>query len=518
MKFQILPGEHWWGGCIRSAEKMPFDDTTVYSIDLLRGKLTQTAPLFLSDAGRYLWSEEPYVIRFDRGEVTAEGEAEIVLEKGGDTLREAYFTAMRKYFPFEPGIRTARRFYSVPQFNTWMELTKFQNEKDILAYAEEVVASGYTPGVLMIDGSWQKAQGVWEFNPDRFTDPKGMIRRLHEMGFTVMLWVSPFVCAEGPVFQELRASRQGAEGTGEVAARNHLVRNENGEVAILKWWSGFSATYNYNLPDDCAHMDAQLRRLMDEYGADGFKFDGGEYLPQSFLNLKSVWGGWSFAQLNEAWWRYGSKYEYHEYKDTWKSGGKPVIQRLFDKDHRWVGNGLDCLIPHGLFAGLIGIPFLCPDMVGSGQWTALLYGKVDEELFIRSAECSALFPMMQFSALPSRRLSAEGQRICLAMAKLHEAMWPEIEPLLEHAEQTGEPIIRSLEFVFPHCGYEAIRDEFLLGDGILVAPVVTQGAREREVVFPAGDWRAQDGRVYHGPCKETVAAPLDVLPWFRLVK
>ncbi len=517
MQFEILPGEHWWGGGIRDAEKQPFDAATVYSIDLLRQKRTQTAPLFLADTGRFLWSEEPYVIRFDHGTVTAEGEADIVLESGGETLREAYFTAMRKYFPFEKDIHTAREFYKYPQFNTWMELTKFQNEKDILAYAEEVVASGYTPGILMIDGTWQKAQGVWEFNPDRFSDPKGMMKRLHELGFIVMLWVSPFVCSEGPVFQELRATRQGAEGTGEVAARNHLVRNEKGEIAILKWWSGFSAIYNFNLPDDCAHMGAQLDRLMTEYGVDGFKFDGGSYLPQEFLNLNSVWGGWTFSQLNEAWWRFGSQYKYHEYKDTWKSGGSHVVQRLFDKDHRWVGNGLDCLIPHGIFAGLIGVPFLCPDMVGSGQWTAFLYGKVDEELFIRSAECSALFPMMQFSALPSRRLSTEGQRICLAMAKLHESLYADIEPLVTHAEQTGEPIIRSLEFVYPHCGYAEIKDEFLLGNDILVAPVVTQGARTREVVFPAGVWRDERGNEFRGPCTAAVDAPLDVLPWFRRI-
>ena len=514
LTFTVQPNEYWWGGCIAAAEKMPFDGETVYSIDLLRNKRTQTSPLFLSSLGRFVWCEEPYKISFDHGTVTAEGDAEIVLENGGSSLREAYFTAMRKYFPFSGEKQTPREFYEHPQFNTWMELTKFQNQKDVLKYAEEVVASGYTPGILMIDGTWQKAQGVWDFNPDRFPDPKPMFDRLHELGFIVMIWISPFVCSEGPMFQDLMTYRAGSEARAGRHAYNHLVRNEKGEVAIIKWWSGFSATYNFNLPDDCAHMDAQLQKLM-EYGADGFKCDGGSYLPQAFLNLNSVWGGYSFAQLNEAWWKYGSKYKYHEFKDTWKSGGKYVIERLFDKDHRWTGNGLDCLIPHGLFAGLIGVPFICPDMVGSGQWTAFLYGEVDEELFIRMAECSALFPMMQYSAIPARHLSEEGQKICLAMAKLHEKMYPEIEPLITNAEKTGEPILRSLEFVYPHCGYEKITDEFMLGNDILVAPVLTQGARERAVVFPAGTWEDEAGNRYEGGQTVTVPAPLDVLPWFR---
>ena len=67
-------------------------------------------------------------------------------------------------------------------------------------------------------------------------------------------------------------------------------------------------------------------------------------------------------------------------------GGKPVVQRLFDKNHAWKGNGLDCLISHGIFTGLIGCPFICPDMIGGGEWTAFVYGKHDEELFIRMAE------------------------------------------------------------------------------------------------------------------------------------
>ncbi|MBO5217821.1 MAG: glycoside hydrolase [Clostridia bacterium] len=518
MEFDLYPGECWWGGLICHAEKMPFDETTVYRADLLRDRRTQSAPLYLSNKGRYLWSEEPFSIAFDKGHVTVTSEYEVLLCEAGTSLRDAYLAAMKAHFPFADDTYTERDFYRLPQFNTWMELKKNQNQTDILRYAHEVVENGYEPGILLIDGGWQKCQGLWEPNPEMMPDPKGMVDELHAMGFRVMIWVSPFVCPEGQNFLDLY-TQYAVEGKYDKPKYNHLLRRSTGDAAIQKWWSGFGAIYNFLLPDDRAHMASQLRHLMEDYGFDGFKFDGGSYMPQSFLTGTDFLGGYKVTDLNIAWIDFAASYPFNEVKDSWKQCGKPVVQRLFDKDHTWVGNGLDCLIPHGTFIGLIGSPFFCPDMVGSGQWTAFMRTACDEELFVRMAECSALFPMMQFSALPWRWLSKEGQRICKKMADLHAAVYPDIERWLIHAEKTGEPIIRSMEYQFPGCGYERLHTQFMLGDDILAAPVVVKGARTKEVFIPEGRWIDQNtGKTYEGKSKITVEAPPDTLPWFRKVK
>ena len=513
--FSILPNEYWWGGRIVGSEKMPFHAETEFFIDLNHEKRTQTVPFFLSSKGRYIWSEEPFIITFSKGEITLESQYEIIVDKPGDTLREAYLAAMRRHFPFEENIHTPREFYQHPQFNTWMELIKNQNQKDILAYAHEVIDHGYQPGLLIIDGGWQKCQGTWEFIPEKFPDPKAMFDELHQLGFQVLIWASPFVCSEGDNFLKLYSSRSSEVKTG-VPNFNHLVRNKQGEVAIQKWWSGFGAILNFNLPDDCAFMADQLQKLLD-YGADGFKFDGGSYLPGSFLNATEFYGSFSPSQLNQAWIKFGSQYRLHEFKDTWKAGGKPVMQRLWDKNHAWEGNGLDCLIPNGIFAGLTGSPFICPDMVGGGEWTAFVYGKHEEELFIRMAQTSALFPMMQFSSLPWRHLSEKAVRLCKEMAELHERMYPEIEKILSETEKTGEPILRSMEYQFPGHGFEKVNDQYLLGDKILVAPVVHKGLVQRIVHFPEGKWQDEQGHAFIGPVDALVDAPIEVLPWFRRV-
>lgn len=514
LTFEMLPGEYWWGGCVVGAENMPFDAQTEFTIDLHMQRKTQSAPLFLSSRGRFVWSEDPCQMTFEKGKITAVGR-HLILNEEGRCLRDAYLNAMRRYFPFERDIYTPREFYRHPMFNTWMELIKNQNSRDILRYAHEVIDHGFAPGILIIDGGWQKCQGVWDYNRELIPDPKALFGELHELGFIVLIWCSPFMCSEGDNFLKLYASRSSEAMSGK-PNYNHLVRNEQGEVSIQHWWSGFGAILNFNLPDDCAYMAEQLQRLMDD-GVDGFKFDGGTYLPSSFLNGESFLGGYTPEQLNNAWIRFGSQYKYHEFKDTWKTGGWPVIQRLWDKKHAWTENGLNCLIPHGIFVGLIGNPFICPDMVGGGEWTSIVYGTLDEELYIRMAQASALFPMMQFSCLPWRHLSDRAVRAAKEMAELHERMWPEIERALEISEKTGEPIVRSLDYQFPGCGYETVKDQFLLGDRIMAAPVVTKGTDSRLVRFPSGLWEDEQGKRYQGPAEQMVSAPLDTLPWYRLI-
>jgi len=158
-------------------------------------------------------------------------------------------------------------------------------------------------------------------------------------------------------------------------------------------------------------------------------------------------------------------------------------------------------------------------MIGGGSWLKFVSPDfvLDEELFIRSTQCSTLLPMMQFSLSPWRVLGKKALEICLRMSALHVEMSGTIEGLARHAAETGEPIVRHMEYVFPHQGYEKIKDQFLLGDGILVAPILQKGATSREILFPPGRWIGDDSSTVEGPCRKTVSAPLERLPWYRRV-
>ena len=197
--------------------------------------------------------------------------------------------------------------------------------------------------------------------------------------------------------------------------------------------------------------------------------------------------------------------------------GQPLAQRLRDKGHVW--RDLQQLIPDALALGLMGYAYLCPDMIGGGEYSYFYDNPdkpLDQELIVRSAQCSALMPMMQFSVAPWRVLSKENMAICRDMARLHERMGQEILAMAKASSRTGEPLVRPLEYEYPHQGYACIKDQFLLGDKILVAPVMEKGARNRTVVFPPGTWQGDDGSTVMGPTTVEIDVPLQRLPWYRL--
>ena len=83
------------------------------------------------------------------------------------------------------------------------------------------------------------------------------------------------------------------------------------------------------------------------------------------------------------------------------------------------------------------------------------------------------------------------------------------------AAQSGEPIVRHLEYMYPHQGYAEIKDQFLLGESIMVAPVLEKGKRSRTVIFPEGTWLGDDGSTITGSCTREINVPLRRLPWYR---
>jgi len=352
----------------------------------------------------------------------------------------------------------------------------------------------------MIDDTWQKDYGCWEFNPGKFKDPKLMTSRLRDMGFKTMLWVCPFVSADSPVFRQLRP-------------RGLFVKNKSdGNPAIVEWWNGFSAVLDFSNPQTCTYFEGVLNGLMAKYGVDGFKMDGGD--TQFYTNAVTGYNAKHANDQTAAWAQFGLRYPYNEYRAAWKEGGQALVQRLHDKTHTW--EDLHTLIPNILTQGLMGYAYVCPDLIGGGEYKSFLnLDHVDQELIVRSAQCQALMPMMQFSLAPWRVLSPGNLSICRDMANLHVRFGDLIFNLAEESARTGEPIVRHMAYVFPDQNYEEIDDQFLLGDSVLVAPVLGKGARSRVVQFPPGKWQDDEGHVVTGPVSKTIEAPLEKLPWFK---
>ena len=96
-------------------------------------------------------------------------------------------------------------------------------------------------------------------------------------------------------------------------------------------------------------------------------------------------------------------------------------------------------------ASMEGHIYVCPDMIGGGEFTSFLGldpSEIDQEQIVRSCQIHAVMPMMQFSVAPWRILSKENLEICRKAACLHSELGPYLLEQARKGSVSGEPIVR----------------------------------------------------------------------------
>lgn len=496
LSIPLKKGEYWWVGIINHGNLMPISKG--YRANLAANLYgNQAQPLLLSNTGSVVWSPEDFSISCTDSQIVLTKAAGSFLKaSGGKTLKDAFLYASSNFFP-PSGAAPDPLLFSRPQYNTWIELLYDQNQKDVLKYAKAIIDNGFPPGVIMIDDNWQEDYGTWRFHPARFPDPTGMIDSLHRWGFKVMVWVCPFVSPDSETFRKLMA-------------KDLLLKDATGYPKIVQWWNGASAVLDFTDTAAVGWFNKELHELMSVNKIDGFKFDAGD--PEYYVDLfgdKNI----SPNEHAEAFAKIGLYYPLNEYRATWKMGGQPLAQRLRDKGHSWAD--LQLLIPNILLQGIMGYPFTCPDMIGGGEMGSFVNLKnINQDLVVRSAQCHALMPMMQFSVAPWRILDSVHLQAVKKAIELRSSYTGLIQELKDQAAKTGEPIVRMMGYEFPGQGMDLIEDQFMLGSKILVAPILSAD-NSRNVVFPKGKWRdVLRNKIITGGKIIRVTANINELPYF----
>ncbi|MBQ9773147.1 MAG: glycoside hydrolase family 31 protein [Clostridia bacterium] len=171
--------------------------------------------------------------------------------------------------------------------------------------------------------------------------------------------------------------------------------------------------------------------------------------------------------------------------------------------------------------GLSAIPYMSYDMAGyaySGNNYFTIGLEKESEIFARATEFTALTTNMQThgDVRHAYEMTDGVQDIYKNFTRLHAELIPYMQKYSKIACDTGMPPVRHL--VLKYANDEKVYsmiDEFLLGDGLLVAPIITAQTFEREVYLPAGNWtNLLTGEKVAGGQTITVKANLGQMPIF----
>ena len=268
-------------------------------------------------------------------------------------------------------------------------------------------------------------------------------------------------------------------------------------------------------PEVFAHFKNRLRDGYVKRGMRGFKIDRGEQgeMPAALQNELGI---------------LTAKAAYEATSDVLGTEGFTFVRNAYDRARKYVAvwNGDSDATLAGMSDSLKQLLRLGPimySMVGSDTGG---YGRnPSAETFARWLALSAYSPMMEILIGPNRtpwysydsgpNANAQLVPITRTFTQEHHDLIPYIRSLVYGSTQTGMPAMRMMPLAFPDDGAVAdMFDEYMFGDALLVAPVLTAGATSRSVYLPRGVWIDDNDRKtrHTGPATITASAPLDVIP------
>uniref|UniRef100_A0A6Q2ZFE1 Glycosyl hydrolase family 31 C-terminal domain-containing protein n=1 Tax=Esox lucius TaxID=8010 RepID=A0A6Q2ZFE1_ESOLU len=257
-------------------------------------------------------------------------------------------------------------------------------------------------------------------------------------------------------------------------------------VPVLTQWRGqFCVKLNISNPEAVSWFLDQVGSLKARLGMEYIFLEGAEENPVAFGG-----GDQYIGQLADV----AAKIEEQAIMTVGtRSSHKPVFVQMPPLQSDWSSSGLKGLIPSLLHHTLLGYNFLIPDAVGgslSGDFVT------DEELFIRWLQIAAFLPVISFETPPW--VCGEDRVLNMTRAMIVQHQDFVVPLLMRYAEDwitSGNPIYRPLWWLSPNDPVTfTINDQFLIGDEVLVAPVIERGAVWRDIYLPDGGFQWQDTR------------------------
>lgn len=467
------------------------------------GNSHAVVPFFLSTAGYGIYLDSHGYTHFDFGK----SDSGRLSFQTPDPVMDYYFIAAKRdgadanrsafHSLLEGYTRLTGRMDMPPKWGLgfWYRMKSEWNSAKVEEVADEFRKRGIPCDVIGLEPKWQthsySCSYVW--NPETFPDPKAFVGWMRDRHFRLNLWEHAYVHPSAPIHEYLKQA--GVVGDKEV-------------------WGGLVP--DFTMPQAEEIFARQHIRDHISLGVAGYKLDecdgsdftGGWFFPDD----AKFPSGLSGAQMHNV---FGYLYQkaFHEIFEKQNLRSYFLVRGMFAGGQAY---------PSVIYSDWYGFKEYLRAAVNSGfsgiLWCPEIRQTEDPKEFVRRFQVVFFSPLAMVNAwadgVTPWEKGPEVERIFRLYADLRMQLTPYLYSGFRRMHDTGLPIVRALVVDSPDdSAAYAIDDEFLYGDSLLVAPVLS--GDKRALYLPKGRWTDWwTGETFAGGKTIEYAAPLDRLPLF----
>ena len=442
-------------------------------------------PFYLSNRKYGLYVDNPGKVSFEVGsekvsrvQFSVPGEEMSYSVVGGENLKAILntYTDLTGKAPLVPDW----------SYGLWLStsFTTDYDEKTVLEFVDGMAERNIPLSVFHFDCRWMKELEWCNFDWDKskFPDPEGLLKKLHDRGLKICMWINSYIGQKSPLFEE-------------GAKNGYFIKNEDGSVWQWDRWQAGMAIVDFTNPEATKWYQGYLKKLV-AMGVDCFKTDFGERIPTE--GVKYYDG--SDPELMHNYYTYlYNKAVYDVLVET--KGADEAI--LFARSATVGGQqfpvhwGGDCSSNYPSMAESLraGLSF---GMSGFGYWSHDIAGFEDQaspDLYKRWTQFGLLSSHSRYHGSTAYKVpwlyGDEAVDVAREFTELKLQLKPYLLKMAQETHETGVPMMRAMVLEFPDdptC--EDIDTQYMLGDDLLVAPVFREDGVARFYVPDDGTGQA----------------------------
>lgn len=360
-------------------------------------------------------------------------------------------------------------------FGLWLttSFTTKYDEETVMSFINGMLDRHIPLSVFHFDCCWMKPTQWCDFvwDPDIFPDPEGLLKKIHDKGIKVCVWINPYIAQKSRLFEE--GMKNG-----------YFIKKSNGDVWQWDKWQAGMAIVDFTNPDAVKWYQGYLKELLHQ-GVDVFKTDFGERIPSE---------GVKFFDSSDP------KKMHNYYTLLYNKIVTDAIAEVKGKKEalvfaRSATVGSQCYPVHwggdssSNYSSMAetlrsGLSF---SMSGFGYWSHDISGfeaSATPDLYKRWSQFGLLSSHSRYHGSTTYKVpwlyGDEAVEVAKKFTNLKLRLLPYLLAMSNEVHKHGTPIMRPMVLEFPNDpGCEDLDMQYMLGDSLLVAPIFNDQGKAR---------------------------------------